>query len=317
MEFLNDHGALIFKGFHLPRTKIGFRRFCEAFGSSGIEACEDSLASIGVRSLLSASDGVYRAVDSESLADTFIGLHNDCTFCLAPPYGAFACFEQAEEGGEFLLADGRDVLRAMDSNIIRKLGGRGLRVRVAGIPTQFLVCNSNNTNNDNVRDIAQSLKGFCSQLLKRIASWGVTTMFPRLRLEVRFSDDQGLLQILEPLKNPLNGHPRGGKLTFFSGIHSQSAYLQRKRAANAFSGVAITDVFYGEDDTMGRPIEPIETDVLDHIEEVMNRHTTKILMNPGDVVLLDSYQVLHGRDTFQGPREHGVIWLTSNDFSSE
>ena len=37
------------------------------------------------------------------------------------------------------------------------------------------------------------------------------------------------------------------KLTFFSGIHSQSSYLQQKRSADSFSGtVSITDVFYGE-----------------------------------------------------------------------
>ena len=38
-------------------------------------------------------------------------------------------------------------------------------------------------------------------------------------------------------------------------------------------------------------------------------------MQPGDVVLLDSYQVLHGRETFEGPRQHAVSWLT-DDFHS-
>ena len=32
-------------------------------------------------------------------------------------------------------------------------------------------------------------------------------------------------------------------------------------------------------------------------------------IKPGDVVLLDTYQVLHGRDVFEGEREHGVLWL--------
>ena len=38
-------------------------------------------------------------------------------------------------------------------------------------------------------------------------------------------------------------------------------------------------------------------------------------MRRGDVVLLDSYQVLHGREPFSGTREHGVMWLTSPDFA--
>ena len=44
-----------------------------------------------MRSSLSAADGVYAAVDSEPLADTFIGLHNDATYRLAAPFAAFAC----------------------------------------------------------------------------------------------------------------------------------------------------------------------------------------------------------------------------------
>ena len=37
---------------------------------------------------------------------------------------------------------------------------------------------------------------------------------------------------------------------------------------------------------------------------------------PAQVVLLDSYQVLHGREPFSGPREHGVMWLTSSEFAA-
>jgi hypothetical protein len=34
-------------------------------------------------------------------------------------------------------------------------------------------------------------------------------------------------------------------------------------------------------------------------------------------ITLDSYRVLHGRATFEGFREHAVIWLTSDEFSKE
>jgi hypothetical protein len=300
MESMNRHGALKFEGFQLPRrTKKGLRRFCGGLGRY-LEACEDSLASIRVRSLLSASDGVYRAVE------TFIGLHNDCTFSLAPPYAAFCCFRQADAGGAFLLADGREILRALDPDVVRKLCERGVRVRVARIPTPFLAQTETKLEDDSgslFRDIG-------SNILKTIVGLGLDTFLPKLELEVAFSDDQSLLQILEPLKSPLNAHPQTGEWTFFSGVHSQSAYLQQKRAADAFAGVAVTDVFYGEIESISKPMESIETEVLDHIEDVLNRHTVEVLMKPGDVVLLDSYhQVLHGRDTFQGPREHGVIWL--------
>ena len=31
----------------------------------------------------------------------------------------------------------------------------------------------------------------------------------------------------------------------------------------------------------------------------------------GDVVLLDNYRVLHGRNTFKGDRKHAVTWFES------
>ena len=54
---------------------------------------------------------------------------------------------------------------------------------------------------------------------------------------------------------------------------------------------------------------------LEHIDEVITRLTVPVKMEPGDVVLLDSYQVLHGRATFDGAREHGVLWLASPTLS--
>mmetsp|Transcript_25573 Transcript_25573/g.39321 ORF Transcript_25573/g.39321 Transcript_25573/m.39321 type:complete len:415 (-) Transcript_25573:1615-2859(-) len=335
MELLDKHGALHFKNFQLPKSsKSGFRTFCEAFHPL-LQPCEDSLASIGVRSLLSVSDGVYRAVDSESLSNTFIGLHNDATYKLAPPFAAFCCFQQATEtGGEFLLADGREILRRVSSDpVASRLLEKSLRVRVAGLPTPFLQKLDQGDSRPSQGDTRLSssfameyAKDVTSALVKQLVGWGLQTFIPLLQLELAWTSDRSMLQIMEPLKSPINCHPQSGIPTFFSGLHSQSAYLQGQRAASAFSGVAMTDVFYGGDlsslstrdkgptieDTI---IEPIETEVLDRIEEIMHDHTVRILMDSGDVVLLDSYQVLYGRDIFQGTREHGVIWLTNDYYS--
>ena len=40
-------------------------------------------------------------------------------------------------------------------------------------------------------------------------------------------------------------------------------------------------------------------------------HIVPVPMAEGDVVLVDSYATLHGRETFEGPRQHGVLWLTT------
>ncbi|EOD05973.1 hypothetical protein EMIHUDRAFT_222557 [Emiliania huxleyi CCMP1516] len=198
MDELGEHGALHFKGFRLPATSAGLRDFCSALP---LVPCADPLASVGVRSLLSAPDGVYEAVNAESLSKTFIGLHNDVTYKLAAPFAAFACFQPAKlGGGDFLLADGRAVLATLPAGVLATLRERLLSVRVP------------------------------------------------LDLAVAFSADERTLQILEQPKAPA-------------------------------------------------------------VDEAVGRHVVRVPMATGEVVLLDSYQALHGRDCFEGRREHGVVWL--------
>jgi hypothetical protein len=43
------------------------------------------------------------------------------------------------------------------------------------------------------------------------------------------------------------------------------------------------------------------------------KHITALSMEPGDVLLVDNYRALHGRDVFQGDRFHAVSWFTWDD----
>ena len=36
-------------------------------------------------------------------------------------------------------------------------------------------------------------------------------------------------------------------------------------------------------------------------------------MEPGDVLLIDNYRMLHGRQTFDGDRLHAVSWFRKGD----
>jgi len=36
-------------------------------------------------------------------------------------------------------------------------------------------------------------------------------------------------------------------------------------------------------------------------------------MEPGDVLLVDNYRTLHGRDVFEGDRFHAVSWFSWDD----
>eukprot|EP00900_Chrysochromulina_parva_P021226 jgi/Chrpa1/3737/Chrysochromulina_OHIO_Genome00003109-RA len=202
--------------------------------------------------------------------------------------------ESLDRGGEFLLADGREVLSALSPSLLQQLHDRRLRVRVAALPTEWLAHGG---------PMPPTVRTLLASVIERVIGAALAVGVP-LGLELAWSSDGKLLQILEPTKSAFNRHPVSREPTFFSGVHSQSRYLQQARAADMFGGVGVTDVLDGD-------LAPLEIELLDEIESVMTRLTRRVLMQPGDVVLLDSYQTLHGRETFEGPRRHGVLWLTS------
>ena len=61
-------------------------------------------------------------------------------------------------------------------------------------------------------------------------------------------------------------------------------------------------MFYGD-------LGEISAEDLQHIDEVTMRNLVKVPMQKGDVVLVDNYQVMHGRDVFTGERLHAVSWF--------
>ena len=54
---------------------------------------------------------------------------------------------------------------------------------------------------------------------------------------------------------------------------------------------------------------PISTEDLRHIDEVTKRNQVFVAMKEGDVVLVDNYRTMHGRNIFEGTRKHAVTWF--------
>lgn len=50
--------------------------------------------------------------------------------------------------------------------------------------------------------------------------------------------------------------------------------------------------------------------ILNYKCSASEKHITALSMEPGDVLLVDNYRALHGRDVFQGDRFHAVTWFT-------
>ena len=92
------------------KSQPGFVQFYEALG---MKVCLDPLHSVSARPTVDGTKNspVYEAVNKESRKNFFIGMHNEFVGTRAPRAAAFVCFKSAETGGEFLIADGRQVFR--------------------------------------------------------------------------------------------------------------------------------------------------------------------------------------------------------------
>ena len=53
----------------------------------------------------------------------------------------------------------------------------------------------------------------------------------------------------------------------------------------------------------------ISDEQLQEMDDVTLKNVRYVKMNKGDVVLLDNYKCMHGRNVFDGKRKHAVAWF--------
>lgn len=75
-----------------------------------------------------------------------------------------------------------------------------------------------------------------------------------------------------------------------------------ERFEDGASQINKSDMFYGDDGD-------ISDEDLEHMDEVTMKNVQFVKMSEGDVVLLDNYKCMHGRNVFDGTRKHGVAWF--------
>lgn len=110
-------------------------------------------------------------------------------------------------------------------------------------------------------------------------------------------------QAVETAESPINRHPVTGLPVWFNNAHNHARKLRDRRPCGV-PEVGMTEVFYA--DTM----EPLSLEDCNEIKRASEKHITALPMEPGDVLLIDNYRALHGRDVFQGDRYHAVSWFT-------
>ncbi|KAL3787461.1 hypothetical protein ACHAW5_008999 [Stephanodiscus triporus] len=295
-------GAVIFRDFDLMKEQSGFVNFYEALG---MKVCLDPLHSVSARPTVDGSKNspVYEAVNKESRKNFFIGMHNEFVGTRAPRAAAFVCFKPAETGGEFLIADGRKIFRDLDADVVGRLYGRGIRYSVMELPFFGWI-------DSYVPEFARPatmdlIKGLVSAAINAKVDFAVD-----LRWGEGGYDGVRMLQARAPSQPPILVHPVTGEPHWFCNVHSHSSKLRKDREAiygaerfeDGASQINKSDMFYGDDGV-------IDDSDLEHIDEVTMKNVQFVKMEAGDVVLLDNYKCMHGRNVFDGTRKHGVAWF--------
>ena len=89
-------------------------------------------------------------------------------------------------------------------------------------------------------------------------------------------------------------------------ILSSCIYIFSSYGAERFedgaSQINKSDMFFGDDGEL-------TDEQLKQLDDVTMKNTIFVRMNEGDVVLLDNYKCMHGRNVFDGTRKHGVAWF--------
>jgi len=291
LEQLQKHGAIMFRNFELMKDSPGFRTFFEQLE---FNPCLDPIHTSGLRKMEVKTDAVYEAVNKPALAGHVVGLHNESTTVKTAMFGAFACFLPATEGGgEFMLADGAKILADMDKDVLQRIYEKKVRISVSNLDLNFLGALP-----DGLREGAQdSLKDLILDVVE-----------PKFQMDLEMiygadGSNPYRLSAVEKPESPINRHPVTGQPVWFCNLHNHSRYLRDRRECTV-PEVGMTDVFYGD-------LSRIPPDDVRHINEVCERNLVEIMMQKGDVILIDNYRCLHGRRTFKGDRKHVVTWFES------
>jgi hypothetical protein len=217
------NGAVIFRDFDLMKEQSGFVQFYETLG---MKVCLDPLHSVSARPTVDGTKNspVYEAVNKESRKNFFIGMHNEFVGTRAPRAAAFVCFKPAETGGEFLIADGRQIFRDLRPEVVEKLYGRGIRYSVMELPFFGWI-------DTFVPEFARSttmglIKGLASAAINAKVDFSVD-----LRWGEGGYDGVRMLQARAPSQPPILVHPVTGEPHWFCNVHSHSSKLRKDREA--------------------------------------------------------------------------------------
>lgn len=280
---LHESGALLLRGFPLEDASA----FSQAVLSLNLGQFMDYKGGDSPRKKV--AEGVYTSTEAPPWLK--IPLHNELSYSKQyPSHIFFFCDIPCTIRGTTPIADARKVLQSIDPEVRKTFtekgllyrsayhGGTGIIPRIVGKGHRSWQDSFETANRDEVERI-------CKQR-------GIT---------YRWTDDNWL--VIEEVCRATITHPETGVEVWFNQAH----LFKLSRRLLGFWRYLATQILYSHPDHRFHDVffsdgDPIPYSMLEHIRDKLDEHSISFPWQKGDLLVLDNYLSMHGRDSFEGKR---------------
>ena len=278
-----EHGAILFRGFHLNGV-ADFEKCIQLAAGEPIPYIGDSA---GIKTRKSILRYIYEPTDV--LCDEHIPMHSECSYAYTWPANIFfCCLEPAKQGGETPVADTRKILDCIPSDIQQKF-----------LERKVLYVNNLNQ--------GQWQRKFATEdhaQVERIcldAAWEIEWLSgDRLRMKT--------------IREAIVTHPKTKERVWFNHCYPANIYSLRTQTREALLNTFDLEdlprnTYYGDG-------EEIETETLEILRQAYTVEKIIFPWQRHDILMLDNMLFTHGRETFTPPRQIAVGMAIPIDRSS-